>query len=197
MAEDSPWRLFWGLMVLFGIAQLVYVGAVNPRILVHRMGLKKGTEPWDWVWLSVFMTAFVGMLLVAQADIEAGGALLPNRLRPVGVVLFVLGGGIFLRAMGENPFFEKTVRIQQERDHHVVETGPYSLVRHPGYVGLIVLILSFPLVLTSPRALYLAGFAAVCVVVRTVLEDRTLHAKLPGYSDYAGRVRWLLLPGVW
>ena len=149
------------------------------------------------MWLSVFMTAFVGMLLVAQADIEAGGALLPNRLRPVGVVLFVLGGGIFLRAMGENPFFEKTVRIQQERDHHVVETGPYSLVRHPGYVGLIVLILSFPLVLTSPRALYLAGFAAVCVVVRTVLEDRTLHAKLPGYSDYAGRVRWRLLPGVW
>lgn len=176
---------------------MVYVGAVNPRILVRRMGLKKGTEPWDWVWLLVFTTALFGILLVAQADIEAGGVLLPDWARSVGVVMFVLGGGLFLRAMGENPFFEKTVRIQHERDHHVVETGPYSFVRHPGYVGLILFVLSFPLVLTSPRALYLGGFAAICVLVRTALEDRTLHAKLPRYGDYATRVRWRLLPGVW
>jgi len=197
MPEGSVWRDFWVLMALWALGQLIYVGAVNPQILVHRMGLKKGTEPWDWIWLLIFVPAFFGILLVANLDIRANGDRLPDWLRPVGLVLFVLGGGLFIRAMGENPFFEKTVRIQHERDHHVIETGPYRFVRHPGYVGMVVWVLSFPLLLTSPRALYPAAFTVVCFLVRTALEDRTLHAKLPGYADYASRVRSRLLPGVW
>ena len=197
MPEGSVWRDFWVLMALWALGQLIYVGAVNPQILVHRMGLKKGTEPWDWIWLLIFVPAFFGILLVANLDIRANGDRLPDWLRPVGLVLFVLGGGLFIRAMGENPFFEKTVRIQHERDHHVIETGPYRFVRHPGYVGMVVWVLSFPLLLTSPRALYPAAFTVVWFLVRTALEDRTLHAKLPGYADYATRVRSRLLPGVW
>ena len=197
MPEGSLWQDFWVLIALWALAQLVYVGAVNPRILVHRMGLKRGTELWDWAWFAVFVPAFVWILLAAREDIRSGGVLLSSQLRPVGLVLFVIGGGLFLRAMGENPFFEKTVRIQHERGHHVIETGPYRFVRHPGYVGLILWVMSIPLLLTSPRALYPAVFAAVWVLVRTALEDRTLHKKLPGYSDYATRVRSRLVPGVW
>ena len=132
--------------------------------------------------------------MVAGVDLRSDGELLPRRIRPVGLVLFVLGGGLFIRAMGENPFFEKTVRIQHERDHHVIETGPYRFVRHPGYVGLVAWVLSFPLLLTSPRAFLPAGLTAICLVVRTALEDRTLHNKLPGYADYATRVRSRLVP---
>lgn len=197
MAEGSLWRDFWVLMALWALAQLVYVGSVNPHILVHRAWLKKGTEPWDWVWLLVFVPVFVGILVAAGVDIRSDGELLPRWLRPVGVVLFVLGGGLFLRAMGENPFFEKTVRIQHERDHHVIETGPYRFVRHPGYVGLVTWVLSFPLLLTSPWALLPAGLTVILLVVRTALEDRTLHNKLPGYADYATRVRSRLVPGIW
>jgi protein-S-isoprenylcysteine O-methyltransferase Ste14 len=197
MAEGSVWRDFWGLMLLWALAQLVYVGRVNPQVLRHRLGLKKGTEPWDWVWLSVFVPAVVGILVVAGLDVRSNGQLLPQSVRPVGLVLFVLGGGLFLRAMGENPFFEKTVRIQHERDHHVIETGPYRFVRHPGYIGMIAWVLSFPLLLTSPWAFVPAGLTVVCLVVRTALEDQTLYNKLPGYADYATRVRSRLVPGVW
>jgi len=197
MAEGSIWRDFWGLMALFVLAQLVYVGRVNLQILKHRAFLKKGTEPWDWVWLPLFLAAVVGILVVAGNDVRSSGELLPQWVRPVGLVLFVLGGGLFLRAMGENPFFEKTVRIQHERDHHVVDTGPYRVVRHPGYVGLIGWVISFPLLLTSPQAIYPTGLAIILIVVRTALEDRTLRNKLPGYADYATRVRARLVPGVW
>jgi protein-S-isoprenylcysteine O-methyltransferase Ste14 len=197
MAEGSVWRDFWSLMALFALAQLVYVGRVNPQIFVHRMGLKKGTETWDWVWFIVFVPAFIAILVVAGNDLGAGGALLPPWARTVGVVLFLLGGCVFLWAMGENPFFEKTVRIQHERGHHVIETGPYRIVRHPGYVGLVAWVLSVPLVLTSPDALLPAGLTAIWCVVRTTLEDRTLHEKLPGYAEYAAQVRYRLVPGVW
>ena len=197
MAEGSVWRDFWGLMVLWALAQLVYVGRVNPQVLFHRLGLKKGTEPWDWVWYSVFVPSFFGILVVAGFDVRSNGELLPHWVRPVGLVLFVLGGGLFIHAMGENPFFEKTVRIQHERDHHVIETGPYRFVRHPGYVGMIAWVLSFPLLLTSPRALLPAGLTVILFVVRTALEDRTLGIKLPGYADYATRVRSRLVSGVW
>ena len=137
------------------------------------------------------------IFVVAHLDILTGSALLPRSVRPVGLVLFLLGGGLFLRAMGENPFFEKTVRIQRERDHRVIDTGPYRTVRHPGYVGMIAWLLSFPLLLTSTWAFLPVGLAVVCLLVRTALEDRTLRSKLPGYAAYSARVRSRLLPGVW
>lgn len=191
------WRDFWALMVVFGVAQVLYLGVVNPKVIGRRMGIGKGTEAWDWAWFAVFTPAFAAILLVAARDIRLGEGLLAGELRPVGLLLFVLGGGLFVRAMGENPFFEKTVRIQPEHGHRVVDTGPYRFVRHPGYVGFILLVLSFPLLLTSPRAIYPTVFAAAWIVVRTALEDRMLHQKLTGYADYATRVRARLLPGVW
>jgi protein-S-isoprenylcysteine O-methyltransferase Ste14 len=197
MADGSIWRDFWALVALWALAQFVYVGSVNPQILKHRIGLKKGTERWDWVWFSVFVPVLSGIFVVANLDLRANGGLLPHWARPVGLVLFVLGGGLFLRAMGENPFFEKTVRIQSERGHYVIETGPYRFVRHPGYVGMVAWVISFPLLLTSRWALLPAGLTVICLVVRTALEDRTLHKKLPGYADYATRVRSRLMPGVW
>jgi protein-S-isoprenylcysteine O-methyltransferase Ste14 len=197
MTDGSIWRDFLGLILLWGLAQVVYVGRVNPRVLRHRMGLKRGTEPWDWVWLLVFVPAFLAIPYVAGLDVRSNGAMLPGWVRPVGLFLFVLGGGLFIRAMGENPFFEKTVRIQYERDHHVIETGPYRIVRHPGYVGMIAWVLSFPLLFRSPWALLPAALTAICFVVRTALEDRTLYRKLPGYVDYTTRVRSRLVPGVW
>ena len=197
MVDGSIWGGFWGLMGLYALAHVVYVRRVNPGILGHRMFLKRGTESWDLVWFSIFVPIFVGILVVAGVDLRSGSHLLPSWVRLVGLVMFVLGGGLFLRAMAENPFFEKTVRIQSERDHHVIDTGPYRVVRHPGYVGMVPWILSIPLLLISARAFLPAGLAVTCLVVRTALEDWTLHKKLPGYAEYATRVRSRLIPGVW
>jgi protein-S-isoprenylcysteine O-methyltransferase Ste14 len=104
---------------------------------------------------------------------------------------------MFTWSMVVNPFFEKTVRIQTDRGHRVIDTGPYAYLRHPGYVGFMGWILSTPLLLASAWAFVAALLAVVGIVIRTALEDRTLHAELPGYPEYAARVRFCLIPGVW
>jgi protein-S-isoprenylcysteine O-methyltransferase Ste14 len=127
--EWIPVRAFVILLVIYGLVSLVYLVLVNEEILGRRMVLKKGTETWDWVWFGVFSPLFLAIYGVAWLDIGSGRASLPLRVWPIGLVLFVLGGALFTRAMGENPFFEKTVRIQSERGHHVIDTGPYRVVR--------------------------------------------------------------------
>ncbi len=196
MTEDSLWGAFIALMVVFGIGHL-WVWLVNPEVIEHRMFPRKGTETWDWVFFGVFNPLMIAIGVAAWYDLRSGSAPLPLWVWPIGVVLFVLGGGLFLRAMAENPFFEKTVRFQSERGHHVIDTGPYRKVRHPGYVGMFAWILAVPLLLNSTWALLPTAVAIVSLVVRTALEDRTLQKKLPGYADYATRVRSRLIPGLW
>ena len=196
MTEDSLWGTFIALMVVFGLGHS-WVWLVNPEVIEHRMFPGKGVETWDWVWAGVFFPVFLAIFVVAWLDIRSVWAPLPPWVWPIGVVLFVLGGGLFLRAMAESPFFEKTVRIQSERGHYVIDTGPYGIVRHPGYVGMLAWLFSFPLLLTSTWALLPTVLAMISLVIRTVLEDRTLHKKLPGYAEYAARVRSRLIPGVW
>ena len=99
--------------------------------------------------------------------------------------------------MSVNKFAEITVRIQTERGHKVVDTGPYAIVRHPFYVGAFLWIAGIPLSLGSYWALIPAAITVLVVVVRTALEDRTLQSELPGYKEYAARVRYRLVPGVW
>lgn len=99
--------------------------------------------------------------------------------------------------MNSNPYFYATVRVQEERGHQTITSGPYQYVRHPGYVGAILWIISAPLVLGSWWALIPGGLTAALLIVRTALEDRSLQAELTGYAEYAGRVRYRLLPGVW
>ncbi len=197
MSEAFLWTAFIVLMVVFMLAHFFYVYLVNPEVIEHRMWPGKGVETWDWVWAGVSSPVFAAIFVVAWLDIRSGWAPLPPWVWPIGLVLFVLGGGLFLRAMAERPFFEKTVRIQTERGHYVVDTGPYRTVRHPGYVGALAFFLSFPLLLTSAWALLPTALAMISLLIRTVLEDRTLQKKLPGYADYAARVRWRLAPRVW
>jgi protein-S-isoprenylcysteine O-methyltransferase Ste14 len=96
-----------------------------------------------------------------------------------------------------NRFFSAVVRIQRDREHTVVTSGPYRLIRHPGYAGALITSLAIPLLLGSLWALIPAALVVCLLILRTALEDRTLQEKLDGYREYAGRVRYRLLPGVW
>ena len=100
-------------------------------------------------------------------------------------------------AMAANKFFSAVVRIQEERGHATVMSGPYRWVRHPGYTAMIVQFLSAPIALGSLWALIPGGLAAVVYFIRTALEDRTLRRDLPGYRVYAQQVRYRLVPGIW
>ena len=100
-------------------------------------------------------------------------------------------------AQAVNKFFEPSVRIQTDRGHHVIDTGPYRIIRHPGYAFGFAFFLGIPLALGALWGLIPAMIMSGFVVVRTVLEDRTLQNELPGYKEYAQRVRYRLVPGIW
>ena len=115
----------------------------------------------------------------------------------LGYVLLVAGLAGMTWAESVSKFFEPTVRIQTDRGHRVIDTGPYAIVRHPGYVAACVLFMGMPLSLGSFWALVPAAVSCLLLVVRTVLEDKTLRNELVGYEEYTQRVRYRLVPGVW
>ena len=114
-----------------------------------------------------------------------------------GLCLFLLGVVVIGRTLRENPWAESSVRIQTDRGQRVVNSGPYRLVRHPMYVGMILLNPGVALMLGSMALLIVSGILALILIVRTALEDRTLQRELPGYAKYAAVTRWRLLPGIW
>jgi protein-S-isoprenylcysteine O-methyltransferase Ste14 len=126
-----------------------------------------------------------------------GWSQVPPWVVRIGYVLLIGGIAVTTWAQGVNPYFEPGVRIQQERAQQVVTSGPYRLVRHPGYSAAIAMFVAMPLALASWWALLPAALAIALLVVRTGLEDRLLRAELGGYADYASRTRYRLLPGLW
>jgi protein-S-isoprenylcysteine O-methyltransferase Ste14 len=201
IAGDFGWGRGWafvGVAVTGMGANALYLWRTNPEVLVHRARLGEGTKRWDVVLLTLFGLAYAGVLLLAPLDARYGWSDVPLALWPLGAAFFLSGIFVGGWAMRENRHFEKSVRIQTDRGHTVVNTGPYRLVRHPGYVGAILsFLLAPPLMLGSWWAFVPAAAAALVLVVRTVLEDRLLRAELEGYADYASRVRYRLVPGLW
>lgn len=109
----------------------------------------------------------------------------------------VAGYALTAWAMVENRFFSGTVRIQTDRGHTVISSGPYRLVRHPGYAGSVLATVCVPVILGSWWTFVPAGVAIASLVARTGLEDRMLRSELEGYAAFAERTRWRLIPGVW
>jgi protein-S-isoprenylcysteine O-methyltransferase Ste14 len=118
-------------------------------------------------------------------------------LELIGLAGLILGMTLFSWGMVTNAYFAVAARIQSERGQQVITTGPYRFVRHPGYAGTILTAVTIPLLLGSLWAFWPGLVLIAALVARTLLEDRLLHAELPGYGDYARRVRFRLLPGVW
>ena len=118
-------------------------------------------------------------------------------MQTVGAVLIALCMYVFYLTFRENTHAAPVVKIQTERGHRVVTTGPYALVRHPMYAGALLLFVGVPLLLGSWYGLAAALVMIALLVARIVMEERTLTNELPGYREYAERVRWRLIPGIW
>jgi protein-S-isoprenylcysteine O-methyltransferase Ste14 len=121
----------------------------------------------------------------------------PLAFRLAAIIVFASGLSLFVWAMHVNRFFSSVVRIQRERGHQVVTAGPYRWVRHPGYAGAIPAVVASGMALCSWLATAIGALGVPLLIWRTIIEDRTLRAELPGYAEYARQVRWRLLPGVW
>lgn len=194
----SPgWRFIAFLVIVYGVAALA-LARVNPVIFRARSRFQPGTERWDLALLAFMLPAM--LLEIPLATLDAGRMMwspAPPAVIASGYAL--LGAGIALAAWAQavNRFFEPGVRLQRERGQHVISTGPYAIVRHPGYVGAFMVFAGLALALGSYWALVPAGIASAILVVRTAWEDALLRAGLDGYAAYALRVRYRLLPGVW
>ncbi len=190
--------LYLCIVSLNFVANLIYLKQVNPDVIDARMRMGKGTKRWDILWGIVFGPVLLSIYLVAGFDaVRFEWSTMSPMFWGIGLLLFVPGAFLFSWSMGVNPFFEKTVRIQAERGHRVIDTGPYAIVRHPGYLGFFGWCLSVPFFLGSWWSLIPASLSVVGITIRTALEDRTLRKELEGYERYSRRVRYRLFPGVW
>jgi protein-S-isoprenylcysteine O-methyltransferase Ste14 len=187
--------LYTLLIAALGIGHTVYLAFTNPALLNAR-GKRSDMRLGDTVLLSVFGLAWaVGVPAVAGYELGRLGGGLPGWWAVPGTVLFVAGTALLIWSLSVNPFFDKTMRIRD--DHRVISDGPYTWMRHPGYSSILLIALASPLVTGSVLAFIPSAVAMVAMVIRTAQEDGTLHRELPGYPEYAAKVRQRLIPRVW
>ena len=192
----------WVYTALLLILQVIALGILLPEhadLIAERSRLQPGTKSWDKVLAPVIAIAGpIVTWVVAGLDFRfQWSPPVAFWARLASLAALILGYGLVLWAMCVNRFFASTVRIQHERGHRVIQDGPYRHVRHPGYLGASLFQAATPLALGSLWGLVPALLVICLLVLRTVLEDRTLQRELEGYSPHAARVRWRWLPGIW
>ncbi len=197
------WWMGWALSAIYitwSAATAILILPVNPGMLAERARPNYAdTKRWDLVLLSLMGVLMIITYVVASLDVRWGWTPpLPLAVQLLGLAAAIFGHDVLLVwSMAANAFFIATVRIQTDRQHSVVSSGPYRYVRHPGYAGAILLHLATPFMLNSLWAIIPSALTVLVLVVRTYVEDKTLQAELPGYKEYTERVRYRLLPGVW
>lgn len=203
ISRQWDWWQAW-LYGILGVLSFVISRALaarrNPDLLAERARYLQHSDAKGWDKLLSPLVGLGGALIPLVVGLDAlygWSAPFSLPLNLLALLCLVAGYALSSYALIENPFFSGMVRIQTERGHQVVSSGPYRWMRHPGYAGALVAYLATPFFLDSIWALLPAMFLTVVLVMRTSLEDKTLQAELVGYREYAGRVRFRLLPGVW
>jgi protein-S-isoprenylcysteine O-methyltransferase Ste14 len=159
----------------------------NPELLTVRAELWKRTvKPWDKVIVIFLITGFMALFALPGLDaVRYQWSHLPLSLKIIGFIGIVISNGIMFWVLKTNPYSSAAVEVQKERGHQVITTGPYRYVRHPMYVGAILMAISTPLALGSLTTFIPVSLLTAVVVVRTYLEDKMLHQELEGYAAYA------------
>ena len=199
-AGRLDWPMAWAYLVILIASTIALLVLGDREMLLLRSHKEKGAKTWDpFLAGASFILFWPGSNVVAGLDY---GRLhisppIPMPIRLIALLAFAFGLAFAVWAMLANKFFTKFVKIQTDREHTVITNGPYAYVRHPGYAGSSLAFIALPVALGSLLALLPASAGLSLWVVRTYLEDRTLHKELNGYSQYASRVRWRLIPGIW
>jgi protein-S-isoprenylcysteine O-methyltransferase Ste14 len=187
------------IFLLFDAATALVVIPRSPDLLIERSRAVPGAKKWDktimplasgFLPLISWIIAGLDQRLEWNPEISLG-------TQAIGLIMTLIGHALVVWSMSANPFFSPLVRIQKERGHNVAAGGPYRFVRHPGYLGAMVFSISIPILLGSWWAVIPGFIAALLFIIRTFLEDQTLHEELSGYREYAGVVKYRLVPGIW
>jgi protein-S-isoprenylcysteine O-methyltransferase Ste14 len=195
------WGWGWALVILMA-AWVIATGLVviprYPHLLADRVSPKAGAKKWDAAIMGIVGVLSLAGYVIAGLDARNGWTTsLPPILQWITLILLAAGYAVVVWATASNAFFSSTVRIQTERGHTVATGGPYRFLRHPSYLGMLAVYLATPIMLGSWWAGLTGVAAALLIIVRTALEDRTLQAELAGYKEYAAKVRYRILPGIW
>jgi len=197
------WWEAW-VYAIFSILAFVVSRALaarrHPDLITERARFMEAKDTKSWDKLLAPLLAFGSVFILAVAGFDRLYGWSPGlapAIKIAGLLGIVIGYAFSSWALIENRFFSGTVRIQSERGHQVVTSGPYRIVRHPGYAGALLGYLCLPLLLGTLWAFIPAIITVIIGVLRTSLEDKTLQAELPGYAAYARQTRYRLLPGTW
>jgi protein-S-isoprenylcysteine O-methyltransferase Ste14 len=203
ISRQWGWVEAWVYAVLsilgFAISRIL-ASRRHPDLIAERARFLQHEDATAWDKTLAPLLGFGGALVMLVAGLEAainGSSPYSLPVKIISLVACVTGYALGAYALIENRFFSGMVRIQSERGHQVVSSGPYCWIRHPGYAGALLTYLATPLFLDSAWAFIPVGFLVVILIVRTRLEDRFLQDNLDGYREYAQEVRHRLLPGVW
>ena len=199
------WPEAWAvsaLYVAYALVTVVVLARNDPDLLRERMKAspaQEGQKGWDKAIMLAMLPAGMAVILVPGLDVVRYGWTepLPVPVRVIGFVLHVPCMAAVLRVMLENSYLARVVKIDEERGHSVITTGPYAVVRHPMYAAVLVMMVATPMALGSTWGIVAALAMNALLVIRTALEDRTLHEELDGYPEYAQQTRYRLIPGVW
>jgi protein-S-isoprenylcysteine O-methyltransferase Ste14 len=191
--------LFLGTIGILGVACGSWLAKHDPALLAERMRpmMQSGQPAADKKFMLVFGFAALIWFLAIGLDVRAHGVRIPWGLQALGLLMLLLCSGFIMWAMRENSFAIPVIKLQTERGHRVISTGPYALVRHPMYSGTVLFFVGAPLLLGSWWGVVMAPVFAVLFAVRAGIEERALLAGLPGYADYVTQVRYRLVPGLW
>jgi protein-S-isoprenylcysteine O-methyltransferase Ste14 len=204
ISKDWSWWQAWvyALIGILGfVVSRVLAARRHPDLLAERARFlqHENIKPWDSV-LARLVGLGGGLIpLVAGLDARYGWPGVDFGLTEeiIALVVILAGYAFGTWALMENRFFSGVVRIQKERGHHVVSTGPYAWMRHPGYAGALLTYFATPILLDSLWTYLPVAFISIVLFIRTDLEDRALKQELPGYREYTQRTRFRLLPGIW
>lgn len=197
-AGGIRWLWAWVYLGIGILILIVNAIVLDPELVAERGKKKEGVKKFDKIITTINIIPVFAIMILSGLEYRFGwSGELPMYYYITGIILMVLGNALFTWAMSANKFFSTSVRIQTDREHRVAESGPYARVRHPGYTGYILFTIATPMILGSLWALIPAGVTLVLFVIRTILEDRTLQNELDGYGEYAARVKYRLIPGIY
>jgi len=202
-AGDWDWPQGWAFLGEVGVSTFAlnfWLARHDPALLATRLSspVQRDQRPWDRVFLGVGALVFVAWLVLCAFDARRfGWSQVPVWVEVAGAVLTALCMVVVWQAFRFNTFAAPQVRMQTDRAHRVISDGPYGIVRHPMYSGAMLMFPGMPLMLGSWWGLLFVPVAVAGVGARAVGEERMLRGELAGYDEYARRVRFRIVPGVW
>lgn len=199
LAWPQAW-IYLALTTALSFGGGLWLGRHDPGLLAERLGslIQRDQRGWDKLFMSLMLALWIGWLVLIAFDAKRyHWSDVPVALQVLGFVLLCLGSYLVGLTFKENSYAAPVVKIQKERGHRVVTTGPYAYVRHPMYAGALPILVGAPLLLGSWWGLAASFGLVLLIAMRAVLEERMLKTELDGYADYAASVRYRLVPHLW